>query len=77
MCIHGTFCYILWSSLLGESDGKVKAIRDAPSLRNVTELRSFLGMLAALSNFISKFINSCPSTLRTIGQQAMEVDGKL
>ena len=33
---------------------KVKAIRDAPTPRNVTELRSFLGMLAALSNFIPK-----------------------
>ena len=32
----------------------MKAIRDAPTPRNVTELRSFLGMLAALSNFIPK-----------------------
>ena len=36
------------------TDEKVKAIRDAPTPRNVTELRSILGMLAALSNFISK-----------------------
>ena len=36
------------------TDEKVKAIRDAPSPPNVTELRSFLGMLAALSNFIPK-----------------------
>ena len=34
------------------TDEKVKAIRDAPTPSNVTELRSFLGMLAALSNFI-------------------------
>ena len=33
---------------------KVKAIWDASTPRNVTELRSFLGMLAALSNFIPK-----------------------
>ena len=33
---------------------KVKAIRDAPTPRNVTELRYSLGMLAALSNFIPK-----------------------
>ena len=31
---------------------KVKAIKEAPTSRNVTELRSFLGMLAALTNFI-------------------------
>ena len=36
------------------TDEKVKAIRDAPTPCNVTELRSFLGMLAALSNFIPK-----------------------
>ena len=36
------------------TDEKVKAIRDAPTPRNVTELGSFLGMLAALSNFIPK-----------------------
>jgi len=36
------------------TDEKVKAIRDAPTPSNATELRSFLGMLAALSNFIPK-----------------------
>lgn len=36
------------------TDEKVKAIRDAPTPSKVTELRSFLGMLAALSNFIPK-----------------------
>ena len=36
------------------TDEKVEAIREAPTPRNVTELRSFLGMLAALSNFIPK-----------------------
>ena len=36
------------------TDEKVKAIRDAPTKCNVTELRSFLGMLPALSNFIPK-----------------------
>ena len=33
---------------------KVKAIKEAPISHNVTTLRSFLGMLAALSNFIPK-----------------------
>ena len=36
------------------TDEKVKTIRDAPTPCNVTELRSFLGMLPALSNFIPK-----------------------
>ena len=36
------------------TDEKVKAIREAPTPRKVTELRSFLGMLEALSNFIHK-----------------------
>ena len=36
------------------TDEKVKAIRDAPTPCNVTELRSFLGVLAAVSNFIPK-----------------------
>lgn len=39
---------------LQPTDEKVKAIREAPSPSNVTELRSFLGMLAALSNFIPR-----------------------
>ena len=43
-----------WERGIQPTDEKVKAIRDAPTPRNVTELRSFLGMLAALSNFIPK-----------------------
>ena len=39
---------------LQPTDEKVQAIKEAPTPRNVTELRSFLGMLAALTNFISK-----------------------
>ena len=39
---------------LQPTDEKVKAIKEAPTPRNVTELRSFLGMLAALTNFIPK-----------------------
>ena len=37
-----------------QTDEKVKAIWDAPTPCNVTDLRSFLGILAALSNFIPK-----------------------
>ena len=36
------------------TDEKEKAIRDAPTPSKLTELRSFLGMLAAFSNFIPK-----------------------
>ena len=32
----------------------MRAINEAPAPRKVTELRSFLGMLAALTNFIPK-----------------------
>ena len=39
---------------LQPTDEKVKAIKDAPTPHNVTELRSFLGMVAALTNFIPK-----------------------
>ena len=45
------------------TDEKVKAIRDAPTPRNVTEISSFLGMLAALSNFIPKLSVDCGSTV--------------
>ena len=39
---------------LQPTDEKVKAIKEAPTPSNVSELRSFLGMLAALTNFIPK-----------------------
>ena len=39
---------------LQPTDNKVQAIKEAPTPRNVTELRSFLGMVAALTNFIPK-----------------------
>ena len=39
---------------LQPTDKKVQAIKEAPTPRNVTELRSFLGMVAALTNFIPK-----------------------
>ena len=39
---------------LQPTDERVKAIKEAPTSRNVMELRSFLGMLAALTNFIPK-----------------------
>ena len=39
---------------LQPTDNKVQAIKEAPTPRKVTELRSFLGMVAALTNFIPK-----------------------
>ena len=47
---------------------RVKAIRDAPTPCKVTELRYFIGMLAALSNFIPK--------LSTLGHPLYELLGK-
>ena len=43
-----------WARGSQQTDEKVKAIWDPPTPCNVTDLRSFLGMLAALSNFIPK-----------------------
>ena len=51
------------------TDEKVKAIRDAPTPRNVTELRSFLGMLAALSNFIPKLSTLAHSLYELLGNK--------
>lgn len=39
---------------LQPTDEKVKAIKDTPTPRNMTELRFFLGMVAALTYFIPK-----------------------
>ena len=49
-------CFSLCFSARGiqPTDEKVKAIWYAPTPCNVTELRSFLGMQAALSNFVPK-----------------------
>ena len=56
MRVYRTFCFELHFSEHGlrPTDVKVKAIKEAPIPRNVTELRSFLRMLAALTNFIPK-----------------------
>ena len=56
MRVYSTFCFELRFSEHGlrPTDVKVKAIKEAPIPRNVTELRSFLRMLAALTNFIPK-----------------------
>ena len=48
---------------LQQTDEKVKAIKEAHTPHNVTELRSFLGMLAALTNFIPKFSLTCAHPL--------------
>ena len=57
---------------LQPTDEKVKAMKEAPPPRNVTELPSFLGMLAALTNFIPKLSiprTSSWETNRGIGRQ--------
>ena len=46
------------------SEKKVKAILDAPTPRNLPELRSFLGML----NFYTKFLPNLSSTLQPLHQ---------
>ena len=61
MRVHGTFHGIFryFGRRFSEhglrlTDRKVKAIKMAPTPRNVTELRSFLRLLAALTNFMPK-----------------------
>ena len=56
MRVYRTFCFELRFSEHGlrPTDEKVKAIKEAPIPRNVTELLSLLGMLAALTNFLPK-----------------------
>jgi len=51
------------------TDEKVEAIREAPTPRNVTELRSFLGMLAALSNFIPKLSTLAHPLYKLLGNK--------
>ena len=51
------------------TDEKVKTIRDAPTPCNVTELRSILGMLAALSNFIPKLSTHAHSLYELLGDK--------
>ena len=51
------------------TDEKVKAIRDTPTPRNMTELHSFLGLLAALSNFIPKLSTLAHSLYKLLGNK--------
>ena len=55
---------------LQPTDEKVKAIKEAPTPRNVTELRSFLGMLAALTNFIPKLSTLAHPLYELLGNKA-------
>ena len=58
--------HIIDAQRLHSSNSKVRAIRDAPSPTNITELKSFLGLLKYYHKFFSKFSNdlsSSPSAL--------------
>ena len=55
---------------LQPTDEKVQAIKEAPTPRNVTELRSFLGMLAALTNFIPKLSTLAHPLYELLGNKA-------
>ena len=46
------------------TDGKLQAILQAPTPRNVTELRSFLGLV----NYYGKFIPNLATTLHPLNQ---------
>ena len=59
MCLWHLLWYIFGLRFsehgLQPADEKVKAIKEAPTPRNVTKLLSFLGMLMAMTNFIPNF----------------------
>ena len=55
---------------LQPTDKKVKAIKDAPTPHSVTELRSFLGMAAALTNFIPKLSTLAHPLYELVGNKA-------
>ena len=55
---------------LQPTDEKVKAIKEAPTPRNVTELSSFLGMLAALTNFTPKLSTLAHPLYELLGNKA-------
>ena len=57
------------------TDEKVKAIRDMPTPRNMTELHSFLGILAALSNFIPKLSTLAHSLYELLGNKPWKWTG--
>ena len=59
------------------TDEKVKVIWDAPTPCNGTDLCSFLGMLAALSNFIPKLSTLAHPLNELLGNKTMEVDVNL
>jgi len=54
---------------LQATDEKVKAIKEVPTPRNVTEFHSFLGMLAALTNFIPKLSTLAHSLYELLGNK--------
>ncbi|KAL9954552.1 hypothetical protein ACROYT_G042105 [Oculina patagonica] len=69
------------SALLREGNSangqESKGYPGRPTPSNVTALRSFIGMLAALSNFIQKLSTLARHPVRPVGQQTMELDVKI
>ena len=65
--VHFGLCFS--ESGIQPTDEKAKAIRDAPTPRIVTELRSFLGMLAALSNLIPKLSTLAHPLYKLLGNK--------
>ncbi len=57
---------------LHPTEDKVKAIQEAPTPKNISELRSFIGILnyygKFISNFSSKLAPLCKTTLYGSGQ---------
>ena len=66
---RGIFRAALFKSMVfNQPTKKAKAFKEAPTPRNVTELRSLLGMLVALTNFIPKLSTLAHSRYELIGK---------
>ena len=75
---RGIFRAVLFKSMVfNQPTNKVKAFKEAHTPRNVTELRSPLGMLVALTNFIPQVVNARSSPIRAHWQHTLELVAEL
>lgn len=59
---------------LQPKDEKVRAIKNAPILQNISELRSFLKILAAMDNFILKLSTLAYALCKLLGNMKMRAE---
>ena len=59
---------------LRPTEDKVKAIREAPEPRNVTELKAFLGLLNYYSHFLPNLSNTVQALYELLQKETVEMD---